>query len=536
MQEKIVIVGAGVAGINAATKLVDNNYKGKITIIDMGLDPYNRPLSDVMRGFLGAGGWSDGKLTYHTSIGGQLSKYCGEDKAMELMDQVINNFKRFHPKPEEVQCSNPVAEPDFIKPQFGLRLFPVWHVGTDYLHEIGKNWYNFLVDNGVEFIWEEKVEDINFDHQEVRSFSVKNENRLKLVTCYDKLIFGVGKSGIDFGKELAEKYDLPTEPKSVQIGVRFEAPQHHFQKLIDVSYDFKLYQKFEDKGVSLRSFCTNNNAAYVAAEHTYGDISYNGHAKKDEAYRNDMTNFGILMEIRDIDKPFDWSRKAVKQLQINEKGTYFSPSKRIPSKTSEGDYVECVVVDSMDLLYDALGDYAIHIEDFIGDMKEVFPTLGNDWGIYMPEVKYLSPEPLVKYDDLSLTRFSNIYFVGDALSARGITVSGAQGTYVAESILKKKKVKKVNPRTYGKATTREMKLTREESDGSKTTAYVFQIEGVAKFHNWDGPSVINKSQKVKDYYLSGIKYTKDDWAEMRKHRDGLPPSKRTAPKGHTNRS
>ena len=25
---------------------------------------------------------------------------------------------------------------------------------------------------------------------------------------YDKLIFGVGKSGIDFGKELAEKYDL----------------------------------------------------------------------------------------------------------------------------------------------------------------------------------------------------------------------------------------------------------------------------------------------------------------------------------------
>jgi uncharacterized FAD-dependent dehydrogenase len=54
----------------------------------------------------------------------------------------------------------------------------------------------------------------------------------------------------------------------------------------------------------------------------------------------------------------------------------------------------------------------------------------------MPEVKYLSPEPLVNYEDLSLTRFSNVYFVGDALSARGITVSGAQGTYVAESIIK----------------------------------------------------------------------------------------------------
>ena len=31
-------------------------------------------------------------------------------------------------------------------------------------------------------------------------------------------------------------------------------------------------ENLKDKGVSLRSFCTNNNAAYVAAEHTYGDI------------------------------------------------------------------------------------------------------------------------------------------------------------------------------------------------------------------------------------------------------------------------
>ena len=69
-------------------------------------------------------------------------------------------------------------------------------------------------------------------------------------------------------------------------------------------------------------------------------------------------------------------------------------------------------------------------------MQEVFPTLGDDWGIYMPEVKYLSPEPLVNYDNLSLVDYSNIHFVGDALSARGITVSGAQGIYVAESIIK----------------------------------------------------------------------------------------------------
>ena len=432
--EVTVMVGAGVANINAATKLIDNGYEGKITIIDMGKNPHDRLPEEVMTGMLGAGGWSDGKLTYHTEVGGQLAKYCGEEKAMELMDQVINNFKRFHPKPEAVQCSDPQAEPDFIKPYFGLKLFPVWHVGTDYLHEIGKNWYQYLVDGGVEFIWETKVHAIDFVNQRVLAKYLTKENH-ELEERYDRLIFGVGKSGIDFGKALAEEYKLPTEPKSVQIGVRFEAPQKHFQKLIDISYDFKLYRKFQDKGVSLRSFCTNNNAAYVAAEHTYGDYSYNGHAKKDEAYRNDMTNFGILMEIRGIDKPFDWSREAVKKLQKNGVGTYYSPSHRVPSKTSEGDYVKTEVVNSMDSLYEALGDYALYIEDFINDMKEVFPTLGDDWGIYMPEVKYLSPEPLVDYDDLSLEDYPNIHFVGDALSARGITVSGAQGIYVAESIL-----------------------------------------------------------------------------------------------------
>ncbi len=364
-----------------------------------------------------------------------MSKYCGEEKAMELFDEVINNFKRFHPKPEEVQCSNPIAEPDFIKPYFGLRLFPVWHVGTDYLHEIGKNWYDFLVDNGVEFIWETKVTSIDFDAQEL--FIGEEEtfiNPKNWPISYDRLMFAVGKSGIDFGKQLADDYKLPTEPKPVQIGVRFEAPQKHFQKLIDVSYDFKLYRKFEDKGVSLRSFCTNNNAAYVAVEETYGDHSYNGHAKKDEKYRNDMTNFGILMEVNGIEEPFAWSRDLVSKVNKDGTGLYYSPT-RTPSTTSEGEDVSAVTINQMDEVREAFQGYYSYIDDFIEDMKKVFPTLGDDWGVYIPEVKYLSPEPLVNYSDLSLVDYDNVHFVGDALSARGITVSGAQGIYVTDYIL-----------------------------------------------------------------------------------------------------
>jgi uncharacterized FAD-dependent dehydrogenase len=436
MQKKIVIVGAGVAGINAATKLVDNGYPGElITIIDKGNDPHNRLPEEVMTGMLGAGGWSDGKLTYHTAIGGQLSKYCGDEKAMELMKQVVDNFTRFHPKPDEIFMSDPQEEPEFIKPYFGLRMFPVWHIGSNFLHEIAKAWYQYLVDKGVNFWWNTEVSSIDF-----RGEIINTRDSLEVIP-YDELIFAVGKSGIDFAQQLADNYQLPNEPKSVQIGVRFEAPQKYFQKLIDVSYDFKLYQKFDN--VSLRSFCTNNNAAYVAVEETYGDVSYNGHAKKGEEFRNNMTNFGILMEIKGIEDPFAWSRDVVKQCQAQELipnkgekniGLYYSPSRTV-SKTSENEYVTAFQLSSLEPFKEAFGEYSQYILDFIDQMNSVF-NFGDDWGIYIPEVKYAAPEPLTNHSDLSLAEYSNVHFVGDALSARGITVSGAQAIYVAESILK----------------------------------------------------------------------------------------------------
>jgi uncharacterized FAD-dependent dehydrogenase len=174
--KKIVIVGAGVAGINAATKLVDNGYPGEyITIIDKGNDPINRLPEEVMTGMLGAGGWSDGKLTYHTEIGGQLSKYCGDEKAMELMKQVVDNFTRFHPKPDEIFMSDPKKEPKWIKPYFGLRMFPVWHIGSNYLSLIAVAWYQYLLSKGVNFIWNTEVTDINFDTNEIEYKPVESK-------------------------------------------------------------------------------------------------------------------------------------------------------------------------------------------------------------------------------------------------------------------------------------------------------------------------------------------------------------------------
>ena len=148
-----------------------------------------------------------------------------------------------------------------------------------------------------------------------------------------------------------------------------------------------------------------------------------------------MTNFGILMEIKGIENPFEWSRNVIKKCQVNGKGLYYSPSRK-PSLTSEGTEMPCHQIDSLKIFEEIYEDYSPYILNFIGDMQTIFPDIKDDWGMYIGEVKYLSPEPLVNYNNLSLTEYPNVYFAGDALSARGITVAGSQGLYIAESIIK----------------------------------------------------------------------------------------------------
>jgi uncharacterized FAD-dependent dehydrogenase len=436
MDRKIVIVGGGVAGINAATKLIDKGINGKtITIIDTGKDPYNRQPSEVMHGFAGAGLFSDGKWVYlHNTIGGQLAKYTGEEKADELIDEAWKYILRFHPEPDKVMFSNPIDEPEFIKPYFNLRMAPTYHIGTNYLHDIGKRWYDWLMEQGVNFMWETKVNDIDFNSCEVWVNDDKHITGVSSI-LYDRLIYGTGKSGIDLTQQLINKYNLKKEPKSIQVGVRMELPQKYMQPIVDISYDFKLYQKPNER-VSLRTFCSNNNAAYVAEEETYGMKSYNGHSFKQDDMINNMTNFGIIMEIKNIDNPFEFQKKLVGKCQDGKNGLYYSPGNyRKPSLNAEGHKMNITQIDWMAMLAvnDAFEGYFEYITNFICDLNSVF-QFGDDYGIYIPEVKFLSEEVLVNYNDLSLVDYPNVHFVGDSLSSRGIAVSAAHGLLCTTTI------------------------------------------------------------------------------------------------------
>ena len=70
-----------------------------------------------------------------------------------------------------------------------------------------------------------------------------------------------------------------------------------------------------------------------------------------------------------------------------------------------------------------------------------------------------------------------------------------------------------------------------EEDGTKTTVRVLDFGNRAVLHNDDGPALINKQQRKKEYYLNGIQYDKDTWKEIMKGKEGLPWYKNPAHKG-----
>ena len=61
-----------------------------------------------------------------------------------------------------------------------------------------------------------------------------------------------------------------------------------------------------------------------------------------------------------------------------------------------------------------------------------------------------------------------------------------------------------------------MKYKREEEDGTITYVYADKCGDMLKTHNNKGPAIVNKKQKVADYYLYGVKLDKTEWEKKSK--------------------
>jgi uncharacterized FAD-dependent dehydrogenase len=436
MNKKIVYVGAGVSTQYGILHLLKNGYNPKlITIIDKGNSIHNRKPEEVMTGAGGCGTWSDFKVIPSFKQGGLFyPHYCqDEEHASKLSKQLYDYIVEYHPDPSKIMYTEPVEEPQFIKDSpFELRQSPCYHLGTDYGQQQVKNIFEYFEQMGVNQIYNTEVIDIEFDYNTIYFKTPLTEEGDVDSLYFDKLIIGTGKSGMDLLTKLIKENNLTTVPKPAQFGVRYETDGKYFTELTKFAYDFKLYKKFgEDSG---RTFCSNNFAAFVAEEETYGMKSFNGHAHKDPKMQNNLTNFGILLEARGIEDPFDFSKKLVEFFQYHGEGTYYSPKGRKPSLTDQGTPVPGYRID-LNEFKEGFGKYADYILEFIEDLNQTF-DIDDNYIFYCPEVKFLTNEILLNKEDLSLPQYPNVHLQGDAAGARGIFISALHGLYSSENILK----------------------------------------------------------------------------------------------------
>lgn len=432
--KKIVYLGAGVSTEFGVLHLLKNGYNPEdIIIIDKGESIYNRKPSETMCGAGGCGTFSDYKIVKSWSQGGIFTPdYVDLETANRLGDIFIEYVKEYHPEVDKIMYTEPTDEPQWLKESpFELKQSPVLHLGTDYGRKQVQNIFEYLDKMGVVQLYNTEVVDIDFN---TKTIIIPNDEYGTDEIQYDKLILAGGKSGVDLLDKLIKKYNLETTPRAAQIGVRYETDGKYFDKLLEIAYDFKLYQKCNEN-VSIRSFCTNNISAFVAPELTYGNITFNGHALKDPNRFNGLTNFGIMMEIKnEINDPFTFCKELVSYFNNEGKGSCYSPTNRRPTQTDTGDELPCEYIE-LEKLKQGFGPYFQYLYNFIKDLNNTF-GINDDYIIYVPEVKYLSNTLVINNDDFTLKNYRDIHIQGDQSVSRGIWVAAISGLYVAESLLK----------------------------------------------------------------------------------------------------
>ena len=73
--------------------------------------------------------------------------------------------------------------------------------------------------------------------------------------------------------------------------------------------------------------------------------------------------------------------------------------------------------------------------------------------------------------------------------------------------------------------------TKKVKSPDGTVCYFVKIDGVNKLHNWDSAAYIPQGNLRKaEYYLFGIKYSKEEWLERKADVNGVPWYKTAAGK------
>ncbi|TMI63550.1 MAG: FAD-binding protein [Bacteroidetes bacterium] len=281
--KRILIIGAGPAGLFAALKLLELGIKP--IIIERGKDVKSRrrdlavlnkegvinPESNYCFGEGGAGTYSDGKLYTRSSKRGDINR-------------ILNLFVHFGAEEKILYEAHP-------------------HIGTNKLPSIISAMREKIKDYGGEIYFETKLVDFILEKDRISGILTANGDKIK----GNAVILATGHSARDIF-QLLNKKNILIEPKPFALGVRIEHPQ----LIIDMAQyhcdvrdpflppaSYNLVQQIGGRGVF--SFCMCPGGIIAPAATNPDELVVNGWSpsKRNNPYAN--SGMVVQVELKDAE-------------------------------------------------------------------------------------------------------------------------------------------------------------------------------------------------------------------------------------------
>ena len=467
-----IVIGMGPSGIFCAYELIQLKKAKNILLIDQGKKVEDRncplekvgkcvkckPFCNITSGFSGAGAFSDGKLSLYNDedddiyVGGILHEYIGVEKTKRLIDYTDEIYLKFgaDKKLEGVDYKEQVAKikEKATKQNINLINIPIRHLGTEKAHELYKKLENYLIDNGINLMFETEVKDLIIEDNKVKGAKiVTNKGKEESEVYSDNVVIAVGRKGANWLSDMCDKHSIDTKSGCVDIGVRCELPDSVMKDINKYMYEGKFISRpypFKDK---VRTFC-QNPSGFVSSEVYDNNLNLvNGHSYKERKSTN--TNLAILVSHNftyPFNKPIDYGRNVAKNL--NELGQGNVLVQRLGDiyrgkRTWQDELDKNSVVPTLKSAIPGDITFAIgyrtmtDILQFIREMDKVVEGFANpDNLLYAPEIKFYSNK--LDIDENFESSVKGLYSIGDGGGmTRGLMMASCSGVQMARILAKK---------------------------------------------------------------------------------------------------
>ncbi|MDE6474900.1 MAG: FAD-dependent oxidoreductase [Clostridia bacterium] len=457
----VLIIGAGPAGIFTALELVKQNSHKSITIVEKGASIERRrcPKNEtgkcmnckncaITTGFSGAGAFSDGKLSLSPDVGGDLPDLIGRELAEQTIDYTDKIYLEFGADTHIEGLSNPQKVKEIRKKAIkaGLKLVdcPIRHMGTEKARDIYYSIEKYLIDNGVQILFDTPCVDLIIENNVCKGAIVKKAKE-EVSLFADRVVVATGRRGADWLESACKSHNIEHQPGTVDVGVRVEVRNEIMEEVNEALYESKLIGYPEPFKNKVRTFC-QNPGGYVAQENYDNGLAVvNGHSFKDKKSEN--TNLAILCShnFREpFNQPIEYAKKVGEltnmlgagRILVQRYGDILS-GKRTWQKELENSNVKPTLKDAVagDITSALPYRSMISILNFIRQMDEVVPGFASsETLLYSPELKFYSNK--IKMDAHFNTSVKNLHCLGDSSGwTRGLMMASVMGVLMAREII-----------------------------------------------------------------------------------------------------